>query len=379
MNIAITLNNGVNLFSNGINQNAIYLALMFKEMGHQVYLLTSNTLESGKDESLLRILTPEIKKLHLHESYNLKLDLIISFSIDIKENDLNNYRILNRNIKHVIYRCGNSTLIEMEALLFSDKLSGSVSTKDLAPIDQIWSIPQQEATNLEYYQLKRDCENATTVPFVWNPILIEHVAEQTNFDRYSGRKLTRVGTMEPNLSVAKNIFVPINIVSKFLKNGNTLEKFNTFGSDHLNLNPNLIGLINERGISKIITANGRWPVLKVLNDWVDIVLSWQWENNLNYMPLDVAWFGYPIVHNMEFLQDLGYYYPYFSINEGATQLELAIKNHPGDEGYLDRSRELIGRYISNPEMHKQYEKLLNNVVNDQFEKGNYDWKTNTIY
>lgn len=379
MNIAITLNNAVNLFSNGINQNAIYLALLFKEMGHTVNLITDVRMKDGKDEKMIRDITKGIKKVHLRDSYTLKLDLIISFSFNLDEKHINSYKILNGNIKHVHYRCGNSALIEMESLLFSDKLHRLFDTKGLAKPDQIWSIPQMEATNLEYYQLKYDCEDATTVPFVWNPLLIEHAANILKFDNYSGRKLTRVGTVEPNLSVMKNMFIPINIVSKFIKNGNKLDGFNTFGSDQLKSNPNLVKFIEERELGNIITANGRWPIIKVLKEWVDVVLSWQWENNLNYMPLDVAWFGYPIVHNMEFLQDLGYYYPFFSINEGAKQLELAIQNHPTDKDYLNRSRELIGRYISNPELQQQYAKLLDNVINDNFEKGNYNWKTNTIY
>ena len=379
MNIAITLNNKVSLFSNGINQNAIYLALMFKEMGHQVNLITIVPLKDGKDEKMIREVTKGIKKVYLHNSFTLKLDIVISFSFNLDEEHMRQYKILNRDIKHVHYRCGNTTLIEMESLLFSDKLHRLLDTKGMAKPDQIWSIPQMEATNLEYYQLKYGSDLGTVVPFVWNPILIEYVASVFEFGTYSGRKLSRIGTVEPNMSVMKNMFIPITIVSKFIKDGNKLDGFNTFSSDQLKSNPNLVKFMEERELGNIITANGRWPIIKILKEWADVILSWQWENNLNYMPLDVAWFGYPIVHNMEFLQDLGYYYPYFSINEGARQLELAIKNHPGDEGYLDRSRELIGRYISNPEMHQQYEKLLNNVVNNQFEKGNYNWKTNTIY
>ena len=39
MRIAITINLGTSLWSNGLNQNAIYLAMLFQKLGHNVDLI----------------------------------------------------------------------------------------------------------------------------------------------------------------------------------------------------------------------------------------------------------------------------------------------------------------------------------------------------
>lgn len=46
-----------------------------------------------------------------------------------------------------------------------------------------------------------------------------------------------------------------------------------------------------------VEYTGRFRVPWFLSDRVDVVLSHQWGNPMNYLYLDTMWLGYPLVHN----------------------------------------------------------------------------------
>jgi hypothetical protein len=61
-------------------------------------------------------------------------------------------------------------------------------------------------------------------------------------------------------------------------------------------------------------------------------------------------------------------------------MKYAFENHPSDTGYKTRMRELIRRYtVDNPNLLKDYERLLSDVIEDKFTQWTYQWKTNSIY
>ena len=69
--------------------------------------------------------------------------------------------------------------------------------------DQIWSIPQMEKICLSYYKFKRQCENATVVPFIWDPIAIESNAEKKNYGLYSPRDIKKIAVTDAADRIAK--------------------------------------------------------------------------------------------------------------------------------------------------------------------------------
>ena len=63
---------------------------------------------------------------------------------------MDKYISKNSNVKLVAYECGNKLIMDMESMIFKDDDKFIVS--DRAKPDQIWSIPQMEKTNLDYYK-----------------------------------------------------------------------------------------------------------------------------------------------------------------------------------------------------------------------------------
>jgi hypothetical protein len=95
----------------------------------------------------------------------------------------------------------------------------------------------------------------------------------------------------------------------------------------------------------------------------DIAVSHQWGNPLNYLYFDLAWLGYPIIHNAHLCNDVGYYYPDFNYVDGSEILNFAINNHDNNlDKYIMNNRTAINRFLTtNVVLMKDYEKLIRNL------------------
>jgi hypothetical protein len=89
--------------------------------------------------------------------------------------------------------------------------------------------------------------------------------------------------------------------------------------------------------------------------------------------------GYPIVHNAHLCKDIGYYYEGFDYEDGERVLAEAMRSHSTNSNYLEEQRNTIKRYTSkNKRLVEQYNQLLNDVVNGEFKRQRYHWKTNEV-
>jgi hypothetical protein len=114
---------------------------------------------------------------------------------------------------------------------------------------------------------------------------------------------------------------------------------------------------------KKISVENRYNTLIFMMKYADIAVSHQWQNPLNYLYLDLAWMGWPIVHNAHLCKDIGYYYEDFDYKMGGDVLSEAVKNHDNDKEYLERQRALIDRYLpSNKALQDAYRKLISDLI-----------------
>jgi hypothetical protein len=388
MIIGITINlKNSSIWSNGINQNAIYLASTLSKAGHSIMLIFNKTEDNEKSvESLVKIIEniEEVRCVEISASFKIRFDVLIQLGISIEKSWYTVWKKLNNNVKLVNYECGNHFLIDSEKILY-DHLDGSKKPEreaNLVSPDQIWSIPQMENTNLYFYQHRRNCNKATVIPFVWNPIALEEYAKSNNYGNYTKRDIKKVAVMEPNISIMKNCIYPIVILERFVKyEKGELEQVMLIGASRIKDNYTFKKLIHGTDLfnKKKLTAEDRFQTHMVLEKYVDMVLSWQIENPLNYLYFDVCWLGWPLVHNASLCKDLGYYYEGFDADGAVDAIKNVQANHNNDEDYMDRMRKIISRYtIENEKMLDNYNRLLDDLVNDRFKRWSYDWKTNTI-
>lgn len=371
MKIGITIDLRSGLFANGVTQNAIYIANMMKKIGNEVYLINNDT----NDLEDIR----EIKVVTIQDSFNIKFDLLIQAGFAMHQWIMDKYVSKNNSVKLVAYECGNKLIMDMESMLFKD--SDKFVVLDRAVPDQIWSIPQHEDTALNYFSFVNKQEKVTVVPFIWEPLAIEDLMQELGGVEYTKRDIKSIGVLEPNTSVMKNILIPTVALEKYYSTNKDIEKVVFFSAEKLKKNNTFMDLMSMTDLAKDqkLFVNPRNTIVYALNSLVDVVFSWQWENNLNYLWIDVAWMGWPVVHNGSLCQDIGYYYDGFNVEESLIQLKKAIENHNNDNEYISRNREIIKRYThKNQKLKEQYAKLVDDVINDKFTKYTYDWKTNSV-
>lgn len=384
MRIGITINVGSSsIWSNGINQNAIYLAMVFKKGGHDAHIIYSGD-DNNQTRKELENLPLTVNNTSLRDSFTKKWDVIIQLGLTCEKSFMDCWKSKNKDVKFVSYECGNHFFIDNEKILHNqhngDKAPNRV-IKQPEP-DQIWVIPQMENTNIYYYQHKRNCTNATVVPFVWDPISIETFATNNNLKTYTPRDIKKVGIMEPNISVMKNCIFPLVILERFIKyKEGELEKIHIIGGQRIKDNYTFKDFIaNSESYKRgLLTAEPRIQTHTVLSGYLDIVLSWQLENPLNYLYFDICWLGWPLVHNAELCRDLGYYYEGFDADGAIDALRDAIANHNNNKKYIDNHRKRIKRYTKeSKKLVDNYNRLLDELVNDKFYRRKYDWKNNSI-
>jgi hypothetical protein len=116
-------------------------------------------------------------------------------------------------------------------------------------------------------------------------------------------------------------------------------------------------------IDKKVSIEGRYNTLGFMTQYANIAVSHQWENNLNYLYFDLAWMGWPIVHNASLCKEVGYYYDQFNYIEGGDKLIEAINNHDTNkDSYLTKNRKVIDNYLTtNVDLQKKNINLINDL------------------
>lgn len=382
-----------NFWANGIIQNVVMLAKALKstERKHKVYLLNTSQFEDPN----LPFDTKEFNVVNFWKEHQ-KMDLIIYVATSVTPDITAAYKKANPKGKAVSYKCGNNYVIEMERIIFKDGDKTLIVGND-TEVDQVWQIPQQEYQNQYYYEtLYR--KSVITVPFVWDPMFLEkevraidinHKAGDKKFSspaRYQPSETKMLSIFEPNMNVVKFCMMPLLMAERSYRNPEIKDKIKFLSLTNamtLGVNPMFVDIVKRLDIynDKKVFVEARYPMPFFLSQHTDIVLSHQWENPLNYAYLDAMYMDYPIIHNAEFIQDGGYFYPDFDIKKGEEVLNDVILNHDKNlEAYKEKNRPVLERYTStSKELGKAYDLLIDNLFKDPAinEKLVYNWKTNT--
>ena len=314
--------------------------------------------------------TPAYKFIELSHIVNTNFDIVIQMNFNIPRDDIIIMRA--KGVKCVAYQCGNDYFFDMETMLFSARdLDGE---RYAAPVfDEIWSIPQHTRTNKHYMQTlyRVKCKE---VPFIWSPYMLddfEKECKSINIESlmYKNRgPIKKCAIFEPNLNVVKWCFPallvcentcranPTKLDHVYVTNTNS-GKFNI---DYFNKLVASLDLCK----SKKISIEARYNALEFMAKHADIAVSHQWENPLNYLYLDLAWMGWPIVHNAHLCKDVGYYYEGFNYEMGGKILNIVINNHDANaETYMKRNRAVIDRYLpTNKALQERYKGLIESVM-----------------
>ena len=350
-----------NLFSNGLRQNAIFFYKLLKNIGkYDVYFIVRN--EDVIENNFLNKMNFD----YILEKNILTSNFDIIFTFGYLFNPETYLLTRKLGVKHIFYNCGNAYFIDSEHCLFKD--TRSLATYQRYNLfDECWNLPHMTNTTHHYLKTLLRC-NIVEVSYIWSPEFIEN--EEHKYKKRSENK--SIAIFEPNISIMKWAFPAVLICENAYRDTKFTDKIkhiyvtNTETEKCEVFNKNLNDIVTSLDLKKDnkISIEARYNSLYFMSKYTDIVVSHTWENWLNNLYFDIAWMGWPIVHNGKFCKEVGYYYDEFNYEMGGNVLKDAILNHDENaDEYLLRNRLYMQKYLpTNKALKKHYEDLITNFL-----------------
>ncbi len=207
-------------------------------------------------------------------------------------------------------------------------------------------------------------------PYVWDPnILTRNGTVHLEWRAPAKPEDQVLVIMEPNISFQKASLIPLLIAERWYRaqggasgawkgkvvviNGERLSHVPHFKH---NVAPMLDILKDDR-----VSLEGRNDVVSVLRTWPSATfLLHNYNNEYNYMTMELLWTGFPAVHNSPSWSTYGYYYEEADLEAGAAQLAAAMQFH-GErlETYRSHAHALAWQHSPyNPETQAAWDQLL---------------------
>ena len=380
--------NKESIWTNGIKQNVLMLARLLNNSKNNYSVTLLNTIEVDWTERPSYLNGMDIRTFK--DSF-MEMDMIIVMGAQISNDDIKKFKA-SGDKRVISYKCGNNYVITMENILFKEEEEGKLHQFEDS-YDEVWYIPQQDEVNRGYYHtLYRT--NALIVPFIWhNQYLLEALTDiEKGFQRGQfhkdyryriGKEKKRIGVMEPNLNIVKFALIPTMIAEESYRGEigkNHIEKLMLTNSEKIGKNKEFLAMISTFDLYKDnkITAESRYQTAFILSQYMDVLVCHQILNPLNYIYLDAAYMGYPVLHNAPMCKDLGYYYEGSDTIDGAAKLDYILTEHDKNiDAYNERNDKVLMRYYAdNPKLVKAYDMLIDNLFNGGNHGLEYNPKTN---
>jgi hypothetical protein len=378
LKIGITLglqSNTESIWTNGMKQNVLMFVHLLKKskQEYEVYIL--NTFDV--DFSTQRPSYLEGIDIYNFKEKFMEMDLIVMMGAQVYDEDIKKFKE-NKNKRFIGYKCGNNYVIHMENVLFRENKPKYFEYE--STFDELWYIPQQHDTNNGFFStLYRT--NAFIVPFIWhNKFLHEAVigieqgfksGKYKKGYKYDPTKEKKViGIMEPNINIVKYGLIPTMIAEESYRTEigkNKIDKVMISNGEKLKTNHEFMSILKTFDLhkDKKITAESRYQTAFILTQYFDVVISHQILNPLNYLYLDAAYLGYPVLHNATLCKDLGYYYENGDTKQGAKMLNYILTEHDNNIVEYHKKNDLVLQryYADNEELIETYDKLIYNLFN----------------
>lgn len=390
LKIGITIglkDNNESIWTNGIKLNILILLKLLKKSSknYEVSLLNYNKVDWTNKPSYLN----DVNIYNFEEKYQ-EMDVIICMGAQINIELLKQFKSLGDK-KLISYRCGSNYILTMESVLFKPSENKHYQYEDC--FDELWYVPQQHETNCGYYHTLYRTD-VVTVPFIWDQeflyggmVDIEKGHKLGKFKKgykYDPTKDKKViGVMEPNLNIVKFSLLPAMIAEESYRGKigkQKIDKLMLTNAEHVSKHSEYLSIIKTFDLfkDKKITAENRYQTCYIVSQFFDIVISHQLLNPLNYLYMDIAYMGYPILHNAPMAKDIGYYYEGSDTVEAAKKLDYILKNHDKNiEEYNYKNGKALYRFsASNPNLIDAYDTLIENLYKGGNKKLKYNPKTN---
>ena len=351
------------LWSSGIAQNIVYLALLFQRLPQvESCCLISCPAGAGPDSHPLAEMYG-LATMSLQDACQ-SLDVVIELGARAETEHTGPLR--ERGGKLVSYMAGNTMAMNFENL--ANKVPYGDFINEVG-FDAVWITPQHWHMNHAYAAITRT-PNCVVAPHIWHPTCLTASAYQmkTNpFWRPPETQGWRIGVFDPNINVVKTFHLPLLVSEEaYRQQPELINRVLLFSADHLKGNQHFEQFIaaTDLGRAGKVFAEQRHLVGQMMGSHIDAVVTHQWENDLNYLYWDVLYLGWPLIHNSPAFKEAGYYYPAFDPQGGGAVLREALARHTADwRKTRPAVLETLWRFnIDNPEVQQGYAELLEQLM-----------------
>lgn len=303
--IGIMVKKAESLFSNGCIQQAYFLYKTLSLTGFPVEMISPNS--NYTEFEMTQVPIQPIDVFSDMSRYGM-----ILFSSAVVNDDLFLERCKQQNVYLVNLICGNLQTLMSEEYVFNVHhiLMNSVNKY----FDLHWILPMYTHSK-SFIELLTDIP-AVITPYSWDPTFIEKYIHQQG-KQVSIKDSTKVNLyiFEPNMSIHKNSLIPILLAEKYYQTyPDKLHKvFHVCADGVLEHNKEFFQHLEIVKHNKLETYPRMIMPYVIVNiqekhPYIPIVLSHNYQNELNFIHLELFFLGIPIFHNCRPYLKNGMYY-----------------------------------------------------------------------
>jgi hypothetical protein len=236
-------------------------------------------------------------------------------------------------------------------------------------LDEIWTSPHYKQ-HLDYAALlnRTEISKARVVPYVWDPCFITQYGARETIEWVAptgGWTTQDIVIMDPNISFQKCSFYSLLLVEAFARKYPEWQgKVQVINGDRLQLEMNSFNFVLPslslwRGGR--ILLQGRKNIHTILKENRSACfMTHQWNNDFNYMTLELLYCNYPILHNSQGWDRFGYHYSIDKWAEAIETLHLALVGHQENMRiYKTHAANLIWKHsLHNPDIQAEWKTIL---------------------
>ncbi len=384
------------MFNNGLNQNGYYLYRLLQKIDtvHPFLIGMPRDIpkENQVDGNWMTCFGEPVIPLALFLT-KYRLDVLVCATYAIEPEDALPHK--KNGTKFVSPVWGHKYIMNHEAVVFGMHKSQFDDVRNFADqgilrrnegiIDALWISPHFTWTK-QYLAACYDMplHKVYTAPYIWDPELVNDGVSQNpkfkegkespHFQKNSPHN-KKIYTLEPNINIVKTSLVPFRILELLQKeDSNQFDHCYFYGSTRLNKNEHFIRLVNGSVFHNPVTKStekisfeGRTKMTHVIGE-AKVQLAHHFDCGLNYTYLEAAYFHHPVVHNSEFMKEMGYYYKGAAVHDAAAQLSKALRHEDRQDldEYNARCDATVYQYsIDNPANIEGYRTLIENLFTNE--------------
>ena len=360
-----------NIYSNGLFQNVFVFYRMFDAMGYAPILLISDKPKTmqGIPELMRHCRMMVTEDMLKQPMANVVALLEIGMSLDPLVRQF--VKMIGGRLLKVYL--GNILNIDIEIPIF---MPGNhfahhvVGRNDMILVSPHYGQHAEYASYINHVLPPKDLGHMIA-PYVWDPnILTKNGSQNIQWVAPAKPEDEVFVIMEPNISFQKSGLVPLLILERWYRQigkATWKGKIQVVNGERYSMVPHFVHNIMpylEIFKDARVELLGRQDIISTLKTWPSATfLLHNYNNEFNYMTLELLWSGFPVLHNSPSWLGYGYGYQEADLTAGVALVESVRKGHTENlETYRAHAATLAWRYSPyNPEIHAAWSKIIENI------------------